>query len=643
MNQPNSMKTFLCAGLLLAVVTSGNGQGWAVPAKAPDIPVPCTGCPNVAPNSLTAGYKAPLFTFTGRYLDSTNTSEWFKPFRTARANFVLPMPALDRIYFRYGNGSVASYQLSTFFNRLETGEQLGYWAPDGQSYRGGNPEVWLRWDTWFNPELGSGWKTNSVDGSLRLTFFDVDDLGYVYIASTLYGWGIVKDDFSTLGHVMATEVQKYPFTRSDSAPNRIAVVKGDTKYYAILGKLDMWDVTDRKNPIKLTTTNVPVLSHFAKNAAADRIAIIDDIGNLTINTADGFATGTAPLFNDTGGGYLDVTSDGTNFFALKSPVGILVLSPAGNGYTQGPSTAMDPKFTYAWSIKYGDGYLVLTGSDIGSGWDLRVYAVNTNLTATPLVINANPADAVYPSYFRNYYGIPPNNNYVTPAYINMVDGTVVKYGGKTYLVVCAKGIGDVYELPTPGPAAPPTHVLATAIDPTTVRVTWTRNSGAASYRLYRGERIDGVLTYTLIGSPAGTDWMFDDTTVSPGSAYLYKMRSHDGTETADSNVDLAAAVVFTEPTLTSYVTPIRSVHFTELLTAVNGVRALAGLETIAFTAPAPEPGGIVMAQHVVDLRQGLDPARSALGLTALIHIPSVIAPGMIIESRHITEIRDGVK
>ncbi|HSP14464.1 MAG TPA: PKD domain-containing protein [Thermoanaerobaculia bacterium] len=428
---------------MLAVAATGYGQGWAVPAKTPETPVPCTGCPNVDNNSLTVGYKAPIATFTGRYLDSSNTSEWFKPFRTARAKYVLAMPALDRIYFKYGDGSVASYKLSTFFTRLEGGERLVYAAPDGQVYRAGNPEVWLRWDTWFNPEIGSGWQTNTVDGSLRMTFFDVDDQGFVYIASTLYGWGIVKDDFSTMGGSMRTSVQKYPSAKGDSAPSIIASVKGATRYYAILGRQDMWDVTDRKNPVKLSTTNVPGLNHFAKNANADRIAIVDSTGSLTINTGDGFATGTAPLFTSTG--FADVTSDGTNFFGLKYPSGIVVLVPSGNSYTEQAGTLTDPKFS-ANTIKYGDGYLVLTGADTGAGWDVRVYKVGANLIPTAVITNGTPADNAYPSYFRNYYGLPPNNHYVVPGYINMLDGTVVKSNGHTYLIICAKGLGDVYEL-----------------------------------------------------------------------------------------------------------------------------------------------------------------------------------------------------
>jgi PKD repeat protein len=462
-----SFRAFLWTVLLLSVAVSGYGQGWALPAKTPETPVPCAGCPNGAVDSLTTGYKAPIATFTGRYLDSSNTSEWFKPFRTARAKFVLPVPALDRIYFRYGDGTVAAYKLSTFFSRLESNERLAYWAPDGVAYRtqsGGTPEVWLKWDEWFNPEIGSGWKTNSVDGSLRMTFFDVDDKGYVYIASTLYGWGVVKDGFGTLGRVMQTVFQKYPAGKGDSAPNVIAVVKGAAKYYAILGRQDMWDLTDRLNPVKLSATNVPALYHFAKNATGDRIAIIDDTGTLTINTGDGFATGTAPLF--TASGFADVTSDGTNFFALKYPQGIVAIGPSGNGYAQRSNTALDLKFAAAASIKYGDGYLVLTGSDTGGGWDLRVYQVNADLSATPVILNASFGDPNYPSYFRNYYGIPPGNHYIVPGYINMLDGTIVKANGKTYLIVCAKGIGDVYQLGGTGPVVPCGVMTTTSFVPT---------------------------------------------------------------------------------------------------------------------------------------------------------------------------------
>ena len=76
---------------------------------------------------------------------------------------VLVQPNIDRIYFRYGNGTVVAYKLSTFFTRLEAGEQLVFPIYPMPGNRFGNPEVFLNWDGWFNPEI-SNWKTFNIDG-----------------------------------------------------------------------------------------------------------------------------------------------------------------------------------------------------------------------------------------------------------------------------------------------------------------------------------------------------------------------------------------------------------------------------------------------------------------------------------------------
>jgi hypothetical protein len=443
------MKSILCAIALCC--TSAFGQGWALPAKVPDTPVSCTACPERPTDSLTVGYKAPIVSFTGRFLDSTNTSEWEKPFRTARAKFVLPMPSLDRIYFRFGDGTIASYKLSTFFSRLAAGEALSYSASTGQQFRGGHPEVWLRWDSWFNHELG-GWRSKSVDSTIRMTAFDVDDQGYVYLAATLDGWGIVKDDFNVYAGAMATQVQRFPSALGDAGPAMIASVKGSSRYYVILGGHEMWDVTNRRAPVRIASNSAPRLNHFAKDSTGTRLAVIDDIGTMTINTGDGFASASPPLFSASG--YADVTSDGTNFFALKYPEGIVVLSPSGNGYAQTTAGAIDPKFAGANTLKYGAGYLVLTGSDSGGGWDLRLYSIGTDLKTTPIAMNASIGDPAYPSYFRNYYGVPPGAPYVVPNYVNSQDGVVVAQSGHTYLVTLWKSLGDVYEI-SGGAVVPP--------------------------------------------------------------------------------------------------------------------------------------------------------------------------------------------
>lgn len=440
-----SFRALLWTGLLLAVSANSFAQGWAVPAKTPETPVSCAACPGMDPSSMTVGYKAPIATFTGRFLDSSNTSEWFLPFRTARAYFVNVLPGIDRIYFRYGDGSVAAYSLSSFFTRLESGEPLVFPVNPVPQNRGGHPEVFLKWDEWFNPEVSS-WKTFNIDGATRMTGFDVDDKGYVYVASTIYGWGIVKDGFSTGGSKMQSIVQEFPSQKGDATPTKIAAIKGATRYYALLASSTqpLWDVTDRKNPVQIHA-NVPMLSGFAKTTASDRIAILDSTYTLGIYTADGLAAGSSPLFRDAS--YTFVTSDGTNFFAVKNtPTGkaIAVIVPSGSGYTIQGTYQLGPDSIN--NLHYGDGYLVVTGSDAGNAWDLRLFKLSSSLVPSQIVINGTASNGSYSSYFHNYYGQAPSG-YVTPGYVNIDDGTVYRSpSGKLYLIVCAKGIGDVYEL-----------------------------------------------------------------------------------------------------------------------------------------------------------------------------------------------------
>ena len=186
----------------------------------------------------------------------------------------------------------------------------------------------------------------------------------------------------------------------------------------------------------------------------------------------------------------------------------------------------------------------------------------------------------------------------------------------------------------------PTSVVAAATSTTNVTVTWTATAiSGITYRLYRSS---GGGVYTLIGSTTSTT--LNDPTVAANTAYLYKVRSFAGIESPDSNVDLATTVLFTDSTLNVGATLIRAVHFTELLTAVNAVRALAGQSAIAFTNPAPATGEPILATHLTELRNALNPARSTLGLPALTYTDSTINVGTTpIKAAHINELRTGVQ
>lgn len=185
----------------------------------------------------------------------------------------------------------------------------------------------------------------------------------------------------------------------------------------------------------------------------------------------------------------------------------------------------------------------------------------------------------------------------------------------------------------------PTNVVATATTTTNVNVTWTAAAGATGYNVYRSSGGG----YIQVGAPSGSP--FNDSSASANTAYRYKVRAVTGSvESADSNVDLATTVIFTDSTITTGVTFVKVVHFNELLTAVNAVRTLAGLGTIAFTSPAPGANVTVRGAHVTDLRNGLNAARSTLGLSALSYTdPTITAGTTIIKAVHVTDLRGGVQ
>lgn len=184
----------------------------------------------------------------------------------------------------------------------------------------------------------------------------------------------------------------------------------------------------------------------------------------------------------------------------------------------------------------------------------------------------------------------------------------------------------------------PTGVIATAATNTAISVAWNAVAGASSYRIFRST---SGLTFTQVGSTSGTNFL--DST-SAGTAYLYKVRAVDASsnESADSNIDLATSIVFTD-TLTPGVTGIRSVHLTEIQTAVSAVKVLAGQGTFTFSQ-APTVGSLIRASQVTEARSALNSARTALGLPALAFTdPGITVGTSIAKAVHATELRAGMQ
>ena len=186
----------------------------------------------------------------------------------------------------------------------------------------------------------------------------------------------------------------------------------------------------------------------------------------------------------------------------------------------------------------------------------------------------------------------------------------------------------------------PTNLVATAQTTTSVLVSWTAVSGAASYEIARSS---SGLSFSVIGTSASASL---SDAVAASTAYLYEVRAVDGSgnRSSYSNMDLATTVLFTEDPLVAGTTVAKAVHINELRTAVNAVRTLAGSGTYSYADPTLAAGMFIKAVHVTDLRTALDAARSTLGLPALTYTdPTIMLGATVVKAAHLQELRNGVK
>jgi hypothetical protein len=139
------------------------------------------------------------------------------------------------------------------------------------------------------------------------------------------------------------------------------------------------------------------------------------------------------------------------------------------------------------------------------------------------------------------------------------------------------------------------------------------------------------------------------------TAYVYQVCASptQGTScsTGFSNQDLATTIAFTDIAADPR---IRLVEFTELLAAVNAVRAADGWSAVAWSQiltgspapPAPALNGIVYGEHIMALRRTMDDALShLLGIVPQAYTDPNLpgSPKVVIKAIHITELRGRVQ
>jgi YD repeat-containing protein len=204
--------------------------------------------------------------------------------------------------------------------------------------------------------------------------------------------------------------------------------------------------------------------------------------------------------------------------------------------------------------------------------------------------------------------------------------TVISATDSTGCAAAPTGSAVVTVIP-PAPGA----LVATAISVTQVRVAWSFTGTADSVDLYR----DGTRIAEHAVSP------YTDTVGSATAHTYYAIAVKNGTSSPRSAVDLATTVLFTDPSILPGIHDRKIVHIAELRTAVNAVRAAAGLPAATFT-DASLTGLMPRALHIQELQDRLDEGRVALGLAATGYTRRPVT-GQYMQTIDVIGIRGGVQ
>lgn len=365
-------------------------------------------------------YPFPITGYAGRYVDSSSTFDRFTYPTTFRAYRVKFAPERDRVYMIMSFTTFAGQRLSTFPGRLAS-EALQT-VPGAPPFFG---EKYLALDESFDAlRPGSGWSPlNSGEVARRLFDFDWDDRGLTYLAYGVYGWGILDQNLQ----VVSTSAPSFE-------PAAILSFRNGSTYYAFvsgpsLGSSILYDVTNPQPPSAVALR--PSFFDYAKGFDG-HIAIA--YGNtLRIYTAAGLVADTAlATFTHTASHlYIDVTTDGVNFYALErsdfsTTDTIHIIKPSGATYAD----VAQVQVPYgSATIGYGAGYVAVT-RPYGATRTIGLYQVG----GAGLTLLNDTYLAIY-----------------TGARKTAEDAQIIMSNGTPYLVIAAGGLGDVFTLAAPTP------------------------------------------------------------------------------------------------------------------------------------------------------------------------------------------------
>ena len=450
----------------VAFVTPASAQFWTMPGKG--TPVPCSTCVEPAKGKLTYPFNAPLVRHVGRYLDSSSTGNYQNAgMRTLRARSVRVYPDQNRIVIWTGE-TVSIFQLDTFFTStlaksLVPANKAFLIRPSNGWDRLGNPyEKVLPPDQYFYSEAkDSEWYVTHPDSQRMLNDFDLDDRGYLYVATDQFGWGLARDE----GRTDASHVAYVTQVRAPFEENALFSIKSGSKYYAVLSdessELLIYDVTSPqiiRPPVASDPRWIPptalrrtsksdAFMAWARDDATQRVAVVNIDAKVRVYDYSAYVAGRPPVYTydiPSGKKVLDLAFDESGVLWLPQTTSglgsnVLVrLAPTGNTYTPRSFDVYGGSFSPE-VIDASSGYVSLLGLT-ADGYDSVLLKVQ----------NGEPQQIDVDNFYRKYYSRAPANytalDFQSPSSHKIGDAEIVEYGNKTYLMFSAGGLGDVFEL-----------------------------------------------------------------------------------------------------------------------------------------------------------------------------------------------------
>jgi hypothetical protein len=275
----------------------------------------------------------------------------------------------------------------------------------------------------------------------------------------------------------------------------------------------------------------------------------------------------------------------------------------------------------------------------GSGWSSAI--VSFNETSNPIGFHLNavaPGDSIGMLTVAIRADAPIGS--VAALVLDPPSATLSNQAGTVRETVAGGNLSLVNGSVTVSAIAAPANLVATASGTSSVNVTWNHPAGASSWEVWRSSFGS---EFAFVANRTGLPF-YIDTNVAADTTYLYQVRGVNGADaSAFSAIDPATTVAFTDDPIAAMSTSVKAIHFTQLRTAVNAMRAAASLGALA-SDPTVTAGGIVRAHHITDLRAGLDEARTLIGLAALSYTdPTLTIGATAVKETHVTELRNGVK